>query len=159
MSGNATSCHIDPHRKRIRRIVLIKKRMWYCSSFSSWITRKMVRQQATRSATFLFSGVCVANAGHALLFRANPGHHSRSVAQIRCRATETVAATVDTSDSKLCSVACGRTSLERSLSVERGLVSWQKHSLRTALPVTVVVASNCMMDVDLAPAWCGRWAG
>ena len=149
----SSSCmHIDPHRERIRWIMLIKKGIW-CVSNSCWVARELVRQQAPRPATFLFCGICVASAGHALRLWATPSRRARCV-QICRHTTETIAASIDASDGKLGGVACGCACLERSFSVEGGLVSRQQRPLRTALPVRIVEAANRMVDVDLAlAAW------
>ena len=149
----SSSCmHIDPHRKRITWIVLIKKSNW-CVFNGCWVTRELVRQQAPRSATFFFCGICVANTGHALRLWATPSESARRL-QICRHTTETIAASIDASDGKLGGVACGCACFERSFSVEGGLASWQQRPLRTGPPVRIVEATDRMVYVDLAlAAW------
>ena len=161
---------IDPHRKRIRRIVPIKKHILIRriivsllnsnigNRSSGWVTREMKRQQAPGPATFLFCRFPVASRGHALRLWTVASRRVRCV-QICGHATETIAASIDASDGKLGGMTCGCACLQRDLSMKRAFVRWQKQALGTSLPVTVVVAANCMMDVNLALAAWRRWAG
>ena len=154
----ALQWHIDPHRKRIRRIVLIKQ----C------VTREVVivliKQCVTHEVVIVLIKQCVTREVVRLLANKRPGPpHSFSVGS----ASQTLA--MHSTFGRFLAIALSvfksaatpqKQSLPALTPATVSLAAWsQKHTLRTALPVTVVVAVNRMVDADLALAWCRRWAG